>query len=143
MARTMAQVLSGQAPAIARPRVKRAAAKAKPAHTGKRHAPAKKRKSKKATDVQCWTRTNATGGTYKNCAKVKTKPKARGKAKPLIARTNQLVPGITAPMYGTMTVRQGAAAQRGIQLRRPGGGAQPRSFVQLPPRTRRMPARYQ
>lgn len=139
----MAQVLSGQAPAIARPRVKRAATKTKPAHTGKRHAPAKKKKSKKKADeVQCWTRRNASGEMYKNCAK-KAKPKPRGKGKPLIARTNQLVPGITAPIYGrNITVRQGAATQRGIQLRRPGGGAQPRSFVQLPPRSRRPPARF-
>ena len=145
MARTLAQVLSGRAPAIARPAVRRAAAK--PAHTGKRHTSVKKKRGKpKAEGIQCWTRTNASGGIYKTCAKPKgTKPKARGKTKPLIARTNQLVPGITAPMYGTtMTVRQGAARQQGIPLRRAGGGGaqQPRVFVQLPPRARRVPARY-
>lgn len=145
MARTAAQVRAGQANRIARPGVRRAAPK--PAGTGKRHqkrkTPAKRKPAKrKCASPVCRRGTTNVGTAYTWCDCPKPKPKARAR-RPLVARTNMLVPGITAPIYGRgTTVRQGAAAQRGIRLRAAGGGAQPRSFVQLPPRARRVPARF-
>lgn len=116
-------------------------------HLGLRHRKRKaattKKTPKRCAKPTCWTA--AHGKAVCTCKKKKAKTTAgQGPGnRPLVRRTNQLVPGITGSagaLYPGATVARGAAAQMG--LRRPGGGAQPRAFINLPPRGRAAPRRY-
>lgn len=91
---------------------------------------------KTAIGVKC---TCDTKGLKGRCA-AKLKARAKPVKRPLIKRTNQIIPGITAPLYRDGVV-DGARAQFG--LRAAGGGAQVPFSVTLPPRARKATAKMQ
>ena len=124
--------------------VKRPAPRTAATLEGKRHKkpkpPVKKKPvaaAKKCAKPRCWMGTSNAGLPYRACACPKPKAK-KGVKRPLIARSNQLVEGLSNPLYRE-GVRDGARAQLG--LRAPGGGAQVPFSVTLPARQRKQTSR--